>query len=834
MKTSPDTPPADLLEVGVLAPAAGTFTYRVPASLAPRTRPGARLLVPFGRRRLTGIALSAQTAAAPGAPAPQDLREILDVLDDETPALPPRLLELLRWVSAYYLHPIGLTLRAALPAAMIAASRRTVAITREGREALRAGLCPAGEALEALRYLARRGRVPDRALAERHPGSALETLAKKGWATREEILSRVSAPTRVRWRVCVGGEDLRNAVTALARRAPRQSAALAELAERGPLLAQDIPAGAGWNVAALRALERRGLAAREREPADLDPFLGVAVTPDTPPSLTGAQTRAVEAIGTAVTKGDFETFLLFGATGSGKTEVYLRVIGEALAGGAGALVLVPEIALTPQLVHRFRARFGDRVAVQHSGLTDRERADQWRRIRKGDLPIVIGARSAVFAPLPRVGAVIVDEEHEGTYKQEENLLYHARDVAVMRAKRESAVAVLGSATPSLESFNNAAQGRYRRLDLPGRVAARPFPKVDLIDMRREPPAPGGGPPALSGALRKALSDTLARGEQAILFLNRRGFAPFVHCRDCGEVFRCPNCDLSLVLHRTGPPAARGLRCHTCEYRAPAPARCPRCGGAQAETRGLGTERVEAEVRAAVSGARTVRLDRDATERRGAQEEILGRLREGHADVLVGTQMVAKGHDFPGVTLVGVISAEASLHFPDFRAPERSFQLLTQVAGRAGRGEVPGRVLVQTIDPDHPCLAHVRAHDYAAFYEEEIAHRRVPRWPPVCRLVNFRVTGPTAQVAEEAALRCAAAARDILQRDPAGGAGVEVLGPAPAVVARVQNRWRWQVLLRGDRVAALRRVATGVLGSVGQRVGPGGAVLVVDVDPVGML
>ena len=754
----PAADPFHLIDVAVLTPAEGAFTYRVGADLASRAQPGARLLVPFGRRRMTGIALGPGKPEAAGGPA---LKDVLEAMDADAPALTPPLLDLLRWTSDYYLHPLGMTLRAALPSALVGASPS---------------------------------------------------------APPTQSLFDASVP------------DLEAALATL-RRSPAQAAALAFLAREGPTAPAALKA-AGIGAAALRALERKGLVTRRVEAAVVDPFAGSPVRPDAPPTPTPAQAAAIDAIAGAVTAGDFRTFLLHGATGSGKTEVYLRTIARALERGTGAIVLVPEIALTPQLTERFRARFGERVAVQHSGLTDRERADQWRRIRRGELPIVIGARSAVFAPIPRLGAIIVDEEHEGSYKQEENLPYHARDVAVMRAKIESAVAVLGSATPSLESLYNAEWGRYTRLDLPERVHARALPRIELVDMRAEK-TPGGSAPVLSRALREAMGAAIARGEQTILFLNRRGFATQLFCHDCGHAFACPNCDISLVLH-AGAGRARSLRCHACGHSEPRPEACAKCGGPGTELRGIGTQRVEEEVRRALPGARTARLDRDSAARRGAQAEILARLRAGEVDVLIGTQMVAKGHDFPGVTVVGVISAESSLHFPDFRAAERTFQLLVQVAGRAGRGDREGVVLIQTYDPLNACLTRVQAHDGAGFYAAELDHRRDPRWPPYCRLVHLRVSAQTAPGAEAAAVRCADAARAAAGADPAARSDVEVLGPAPAAIARVRNRWRWQVLLKGNDPAALRRVARAVLRDVGRRAGRERALLAVDVDPGGMV
>jgi primosomal protein N' (replication factor Y) len=514
----------------------------------------------------------------------------------------------------------------------------------------------------------------------------------------------------------------------------------------------------------------------------------------------------------------FAPFLLHGVTGSGKTEVYLRVIAAALAAGRTALVLVPEISLTPQLAARFRARFGDLVAILHSGLSESARLGEWSRLRRGDARIAVGARSAVFAPLAELGVIVVDEEHDGSFKQDEGVRYHARDVALVRAQRAGAVCVLGSATPSLETAAHAERGAYRKLTLTQRPTARPMPAVEIVDLRTYVP---DGDAMLSAPLRAAIGETLAAGDQTILFLNRRGFATFVLCRGCGHAFRCPHCSVSLTYHRHSDR----LACHYCGFAQRVPEACPACGATGTiERKGLGTEKVADAIAAAFPAARVARLDRDVAS--GAKvEAVLSRVARREVDVLVGTQMVTKGHDFPGVTLVGVLCADTGLNLPDFRAAERTFQLLAQVAGRAGRGDRPGRVMIQTYRPRTPAVLAAAAHDYASFFAAESAARAELGYPPHGRLIAVRVDGADAHEVAGAAQRLAELATAAVRRMDAGQ--VEIRGPVPAPLERLRNRTRWQVWLRSADRHALRRVARSLLaadlvGSV--RVG-------LDVDPM---
>ena len=563
----------------------------------------------------------------------------------------------------------------------------------------------------------------------------------------------------------------------------------------------------------LRRLLARGLATLRSESAGPAraadaPWGGAALRP------SPAQFAALGQLRAALDSAGFSPFLLHGATGSGKTFVYLEAIARAREKGKGAIALVPEIALTPQLAGRFRARFGDDVAVLHSGLTDRERQVEWHRVHDGRAGIVVGARSAVFAPVAHLGILVVDEEHEPSYKQEDRLRYHARDLALVRAKEAGAVAVLGSATPSLETLRRAEEGKLTVLALPERVDGRAPPAIEIVD-RKE--APEGK--LLTLPLAHALEECISRGEQAILFLNKRGQERTLLCKDCGSAVGCPNCSVALVLHRTG---GTKLRCHFCGH-AEMPRACTVCGSLRIAPLSFGTQRLEEELSRAAPKARIARLDRDAATSGSRVAAILARFARREIDVLVGTQMVAKGHDFPGVTLVGVIDADGPLHLPDFRAAERCVQLLAQVAGRAGRGTLPGRVVLQALRPEEPAVAFAR--DYAAFAKLEAERRRTLRFPPWTRLVALRVQGNTL-ARQGAAERLAARARDAAR----GGEPIDVLGPAPAPISRLRGKERIQILLRADGHPALHRVARALLS---ERLPPG-VELAVDVDPASML
>jgi primosomal protein N' (replication factor Y) (superfamily II helicase) len=544
--------------------------------------------------------------------------------------------------------------------------------------------------------------------------------------------------------------------------------------------------------------------------------------------LTDDQQAAVTVLKTAFDAGGFAPVLLHGVTGSGKTEVYLQLVEHAQAANLGALVLVPEIALTPQLVGRFRSRFGPRVAVLHSGLSPRERQVHWQALRKGEVSVAVGVRSAIFAPVPNLGLLVVDEEHEPSFKQDDKLRYHARDLAVVRAKQLGCLVILGSATPSLETLENARRGRYQLVELPRRVQGRPMPTIELVDLRverpRTPENRGTELPVLSNTLRQRLGETLERGQQAILFLNRRGHATLIVCEVCGESVKCINCDVCLTQHLS----SRRLVCHYCGYNVATPSKCTSCQGPLVFL-GLGTERVEAEVAAAFPRARVARLDRDAASTNDRLTDILAAFARRDIDVLVGTQMVAKGHDFPGVTLVCVLLADSALAMPDFRAAERTFHLLTQVAGRAGRGADAGHVVVQTYNPDSAPIAAMLRADFEGFSTHELQRRQKLAWPPTTRLASLRIEGPQGWAVERAAKAIGNAMARAL---PPSRHGVRLLGPVPAPISRIKGQTRWQLILIGPSHALLEKPLVAAE-AVAQDFA-GGLRLIVDVDPSAVL
>jgi primosomal protein N' (replication factor Y) len=601
---------------------------------------------------------------------------------------------------------------------------------------------------------------------------------------------------------------LRPATEGATPKGAKQVEALAMLAQAPTGMPVPLVQKAGVSLPTLRSLERLGLVDFRDEVVERDPFQGAADGGTTmwtlgadrhdARTLTPEQAKAMRHLEEAVVVRQFKTVLLQGVTGSGKTELYLRLAAQVLEQGRRVLVLVPEIALTPAVAGLFRARFGRRVTIQHSGLSDGERHDQWHRIRSSDVDIVVGTRSAVFAPLADVGLIIVDEEHDGAYKQDESPRYHGRDVAVVRGRMEGAVVVLGSATPSLESAANARAGRYDLLTLTQRVMNRPLADVRIVDMRQEY-ATEGADVMLSRALWEALQLRLSRGEQSLVLLNRRGFATVVFCRQCAATLECPHCSVTLTFHRT----ARRVRCHYCNYASSIPKACGTCGGEFLEQSGFGTERIEAEVRERFPGARVVRVDRDTIRRRGAIAKVLGDVARGDVDILVGTQMIAKGHDFPSVTLVGVISADVGLGMADFRAAERTFQLLTQVVGRAGRGDIAGEALVQTLYPNHYSVRSAAAQDYPAFVDHEMEFRTRMDYPPRVGLINVIVKGKSLGQAMDSALALATLVRH-------QGPKARILGPAPAPMAKIKDEYRAQFFLKGNHRRAMRDAITRAL------------------------
>lgn len=740
------------VSVAVPVPFLELLTYRMPDEMTPPVR-GARVVVPLGKRVVTGIAVDFNDARD-RVQDPSTLKSIIEVLDEEA-FLPPAVVDLAMWVAEYYACGPGDALAAAMPPTKTQKTVRIASLTAQGHE-------------------------PDLKLAARQ----------------------------------------KEAIDAL----------------RGVPLGMPVPAlnERGISTDVLRRLAAKGLITFGRERIERDPFAAgvvrATVSSSTGRELTEEQHVAVESLCAAAASRTFAVSLLQGVTGSGKTEVYLRLAADVRQRGQSVLVLVPEIALTPAVASAFREAFGDEVAVQHSGLSEGERYDQWHRIRRAEVSIVVGTRSAVFAPLTNLGLIIVDEEHDTSFKQEETPRYHGRDVAVMRGKQEDALVVLGSATPSLESGQNAVGGRYARVLMRRRVENRPLARVTVVDMRQEYAA--AGPDVIfSERLKAAVSTRLAAGQQSLILLNRRGLATAVFCRQCGGTLECPNCSVSLIVHTERGSGIRDrgsvhrARCHYCNYSMLVPKACPACAGPFLERRGFGTERVAAEVSAGWPGARVGRLDRDSVRRRGSAAGILRSMASGALDVLVGTQMIAKGHDFPNVTLVGVISADVGLGLADFRAAERTFQLLTQVAGRAGRGTEPGEAIVQTLYPEHYSILHACTQDYDAFFSEELRYRQAMRYPPLTALMNLVVRAPDAR----GALSDATTLAEHLLRGAEAG-HFRVLGPAPAPVAKLRGEYRAQIFLKGSHRVAMREAVQAALAArpdLRRRVA-------VDIDPVSIL
>jgi primosomal protein N' (replication factor Y) (superfamily II helicase) len=818
---------ARFVDVAPLGPVPDILTYALSEEWQGRVAPGMRVLVPLGKRLVTGCVVHLRDT-----PPVESPRYVADLLDDQ-PALTPELMTLTQWMASYYVASWGEAIRAALPGALQTGSMEMIALTDEGKSASMDGVrTPVEKRIMSL--LSQHPRLTLKQLQRHIPAAglrrAVQHLAVDGLV---EVSQKVASPKLQPLRedvfeLTLPSDEVKAALQVLERRAPKQAALLQALLQGGPASAAALRGSIPSAAQITRVLEQKGLLRRvQRERVSTLTWRMEQAFLDAPGIvLNAAQSAAYERISGLLKKKAFAPVLLHGVTGSGKTEVYMRAMAVALAQGRQVIYLVPEIALTPQLLTRLHARFGDAIAVLHSRLTRGERIDEWLRVYHQQASIAIGPRSAVFAPLRHLGLIIVDEEHDPSYKQEETPRYLARDVAIMRAKLAHAVVVLGSATPSLESFANAQQERYHYLRLPDRVRTKDLPQVVIVDLRREENRAGPGE-VLSHPLRQAVATRLGRGEQSLLFLNRRGYATFVQCHDCGYICQCPRCSVTLTFHID----ARLLKCHYCEFNSTPPETCPACRGTHVEYFGTGTQKVEREVRRLFPEARMARMDRDATGGRHALQDILARLARGELDILIGTQMITKGHDFPHITLVGVVSADITLGLPDFRASERTFQLLTQVAGRAGRGEVPGEVIVQTFAPQHYAIQRAQMHDYLAFYTEEMGYRRRLGYPPEVRLAACRFDGRDAQAVEQFCHAFVALLRPYVRQADGG----TLLGPAPAVLAKLNNRYRWHLLIKAPTARRLHDVIEQALSALKPAAIPRhGVRLSLDVDPVNML
>ncbi len=806
-------------EVGVNSPIAQrrTFSYSIPP--ATDVTVGQAVWVPFGPRTLQGIVLELTDY-----PAVDETKEIAGIIDSH-PVLSPNHVQLARWISDYYLAPLFDAIALMLPPGF---ERRLVTFLQLSPQAPafdRGSLNP--EEAQLLTWLENEDRLTlrwvEKRMGKKNAALALGNLTRRGLVNRIEELERIKVKPKLSsfLRLGVEAEVARQEARRISRKAPKQAALLEFLAaSQVPIALKDAVRAVHCPPTAVKALQEKRLILMEHVQVLRDPLLHHGFPTTRPPTLTAAQNAALRQIRASLrepSKDGAPVFLLHGVTGSGKTEVYLGTLAEAVSLGKRGIVLVPEIALTPQTIERFASRFPNRVAVLHSRLSLGEQFDVWQQVREGSFDVVVGPRSAIFAPQPDLGVIIIDEEHEWTYKQQEQSpRYHAREVALKLAQLSNAVVVMGSATPELESYYRASTGRYHLLELPERITPRgapTLPEIEVVDLRQELKA--GNRSIFSRPLTQAISDTLDARAQAILFLNRRGTATIVQCRDCGFVLGCRRCDLPLTYHAP----VRMLMCHQCNHRKSVPNRCPACSSKRIRFLGTGTERVEDEVHRAFPGARTLRWDRDVTRGKNSHERIASIFQAQQADVLIGTQMVAKGLDFPSVTLVGIVSADTILHFPDFRSSERTFQLLSQVAGRAGRGASPGRVIVQTYTPEHYAIARAAKHDYVSFYRQEIEYRRRHENPPYSRLVALIYAHTNSGACQREAHKLHQRLTEAIDSQ---GLEIELVGPAPMFFHKMRGRFRWQIVLRGSDPTCL-------LASLPLPQG-----WVVDVDPIGLL
>jgi primosomal protein N' (replication factor Y) len=805
----------DIVEVTVGLPVFKPFHYRIPEKMRNSLQIGMRVLVPFKGRKVTGFSIDLLEEPPKGVE--EKIQEVEGLLD-EAPLIDPLMLRFYRWISDYYLHPLGEVIKTGLPPGLELKSELILSMTQEGVESLsQGGLEPIQE--KVFKEIERCGKISLKKMLKSFLGkvsrSQLFSWKRKGLLNIEASIEGKEVKPKFEKIVQYQGSKPDQPIS------KKQAEILEWVKWKGEIPYSELRKRFNSPSKSIQSLQVKGLLSFSRREVCRDLSVRSELKPYPKPEPTSNQETILGEILKGIRSKRFSPFLIYGVTGSGKTEIYLRAIEEVLIQGQEAIVLVPEISLTPQLLSRFIDRFGENLALLHSGLGRGERYDQWRKIWKGEVKIAMGARSAIFAPFRNVGIIIVDEEHDPSYKQEEKLKYHARDVAVVRAKQVEATLLLGSATPSLESFYNTQKGKFRLLHLPERIEGRPLPRVEVVDMKKE-----GG--LLSEKLRASLQKNIEGKKQSLLFLNRRGFAHFILCPDCGFTFECPNCSVTLTYHLRD----RSLQCHYCDYRIPAPGDCPKCQGHRLQGMGIGTERLEQEIRALFPETHVGRMDRDTTSRRKSHLQILKRLESGSIDILVGTQMIVKGHDFPNVTLVGVASADTSLHFPDFRSSERTFQLLTQVAGRAGRGEVFGEVVIQTFNPDHYSILRAKDHDYLGFYQEEIQFRRALEYPPFSRFINFRLVGNSDKRTKGMAEEMGKISQSLLKKGY--GKGIEILGPSTAPFAKMRGKFRWQMLAKGRNSSLLHQFAKELALRMEVLLKGKGVHLDIDVDPIFIL
>ncbi len=783
----------DTIQVAVPIPGDEYYSYKVPEHLKEGIKLGKRVLVPFRNRRSIGFIVGT------GDPPPDiKLKNIIDIIDEEA-LFDEKRLEFLKWVSNYYIASLGIVLKAAHPGGLGVSLKRLITITENGINALNAQRLTSHESL-VLNTIHNSGEITSQKLLNLVENTSNELLNSFKRRNLIEFSYELASDSKIKTeKIVVAGDGASLESKTLQRKHAKAEILEYVLTHRRVSLT-DLKEIFGNVSSHLPWLEEKEFIKIEHQEISRNPFSKIKVSNEPPPKLNLDQEIVYKKISDAIQIQEFSPFLLHGVTGSGKTEVYLRAIGEMIKKGKEALVLVPEISLTPQLVKRFRSRFGDQVTVIHSALSDGERFDAWRMASRGEVKVVIGARSAIFAPLKNLGIIIVDEEHETSYKQEEAPAYNARDLSLVLGRMTGSVVVLGSATPSVETYSNALKNRYTYLSMPLRVEDKSMPQIQVVDMKNE------SGDIFSDALKQSIINNFEEKRQTILFLNRRGYSGLLICPSCGELLKCPNCTVSLTYHAGDD----SIRCHMCGLSEKSIPDCSKCGD-HMRGLGVGTQKVEEEIKRILPSATVARMDRDTVGGKNKLLKLYLRLERGEIDVLIGTQMVAKGHDLPGVTLVGVISADISLGIPDFRSGERTFQLLTQVAGRSGRGEHPGNALVQTFNPDHPSIKYATHQDSKGFLEEELKLREELKYPPFSRLVNIKFSGRFESETELVVKESDKLVRKMVSKLPMGA--LEIIGPSPCPIYKIRNRFRFQMLLKSTNAGIIHSFSKQFLAAV---------------------
>ncbi len=807
-----------IIDVAVALPIYGTYSYSVPDNLSAMIAPGKRIIVPFGSRRVTGYVIG-----IPDEISDLNLKNVLDVLDDR-PLFPESMVPFFKWISDYYMYPLGQVIKNALPGGLTTAEQNVLTLTRKGRRFLEQGIMTTMEAtiLNTLKAESLSLKALEKKIRQPLPTAITLAMLERGWVCRVKKLR--ASQTQEKKEKFVFLIDKKTDKVKLSKTRIKiidylkneQDVSLKELKKVVPTAPQIV-----------KAMASSGQVRVDRKQVYRDPF-GEPVKRDTPPSLTIEQKQIVEKIQKVMGK-KFSPFLLSGVTGSGKTEVYLQLALETLNQDLSVIILVPEIALISQMERRFRSRFGNQIAILHSGLSPGERYDQWLKLARGEINIAIGARSAIFAPIKNIGLIVVDEEHDASYKQETSLHYNARDIAIVRAKQESAVVLLGSATPSIQSYHNAMTGKYTQVSLTRRIMNRRLPDITIVDlcgMRDQ----RGYRRYFSKELLLGLENTMKRNEQAILFLNRRGFASLPICGACGMPLQCKNCDISMTYHQQ----SNAYRCHYCGFSMSGSTKCPSCGIADIRHLGFGTEKIETIVRELFPDKNIARMDRDTVAHKGSVLKILKGLNDGTIDILIGTQMIAKGHDYPNITLVGIICADLSLSFPDFRAGEQTFQLLAQVSGRAGRGDRSGSVILQTYNPEHFSILCAKQQNVHQFYDQEITFRKDLNYPPFSRMVQIIVSGRDKTKVQHHAQALGKACNTLFGKDKKFRETIVMMGPIEAPYAKIASRYRWQILFKGSQTGLLHRYIHKLMVLNSPLMNNRHVKTTVDVDPVFMM